>query len=92
MRFSKGKLRILHLRRKKHIHHCTLETDLLERSSVEKDLGILKDDRLAMSQQCAFVAKKANNILGCIKKSAASRLREEIFSMEKTERRSYQCS
>jgi len=39
------------------MHQYKLGADLLERSSAEKDLG---DNRLAMSQQCALMAKKAN--------------------------------
>ncbi|PKU41986.1 hypothetical protein llap_7709 [Limosa lapponica baueri] len=56
-----------------------LGADLLGSSSEEKDLGVLVDNRMTMSQQCALVAKKANGILGCIKKSVARRLREVIL-------------
>ena len=56
------------------MHLYRLGDYLLERSS-EKDLGILVDSRLAMSQKCALVDKKGNAILWYIKKSLASRLR-----------------
>jgi len=45
---------------------------MLEMSSAEMDLDVLVGNRLAMSQQRALVAKEANGILGCIKKSMAS--------------------
>jgi len=64
MRFNKSKCGILHLR----MHQYRLAADLLERSSAEKDLGVLVNDRLAMSQQCALVGKKSNSILKGIKK------------------------
>jgi len=39
------------------------------------------DDRLPIRQQCDLAAKKANGILGCIKKSVASRLREDLLPL-----------
>lgn len=41
-----------------------------------KDLSIQVDNKLAMSQQCTPVAKKASGILRCIKKSMDSRSRD----------------
>jgi len=58
------------------MHQYRLGADLLESSSVERDLG---DKKLIMSQQCALAAKKGNGLLGCIKKSVASRSREVLL-------------
>ena len=66
MRFNKSKCRVSHLERNNCIHQYRSGADLLERSSVEKDLGVLVDNSWAMSQQCALVAKKANGTLRCI--------------------------
>ncbi|PKU31508.1 hypothetical protein llap_18187 [Limosa lapponica baueri] len=54
---------------------------MLESSSEEKDLGVLVDNKMTMRQQCALVARKANGIPGCIKKSVARRSREVILPL-----------
>ncbi|GAB0205651.1 mitochondrial enolase superfamily member 1 [Grus japonensis] len=76
VKFNKGKCRVLHLGRNNPKHR--LGFDLLGSSSAEKDLV---DNKLSMNQQCALMAKKANGILGCIKKSVASRSREVILPL-----------
>ena len=70
MKFSKSKCKVLHLGRNNPMHQYTLWADLLESSSTEKDLGVLVDSKETLSRHCALVAKKANSILGCIKRPA----------------------
>ncbi|PKU45149.1 rna-directed dna polymerase from mobile element jockey-like [Limosa lapponica baueri] len=81
IKVNKYKCKVLHLGKHNPGVKHMLGSTRLGSSSVEKDLGVLVDNKLNMSGQCAAAAKKAKGMLGCINKGITSRDKEVIIPL-----------
>ena len=77
MKLNKDRHKIMHLGKHNPGVQYRLGSTWLESSSVERDLGVLVDRKLNMSEQCAA----ANRMLGCIEKGITSREKEVIIPL-----------
>jgi len=64
MKFNKAKYKVLLLGWHNHEYQCKLKDERIESSHVEKDLGILVEEKLDKSWQCVLASKK---VVDCIK-------------------------
>lgn len=67
--FKKNKCRVLDLGRNNHIHHYRLGADLLERSSAEKDLGVLEDNRSPRAMNVSLWPKRPMVFWGALRRA-----------------------
>jgi len=81
MKSNKVKCKIQHMVQGNPKHKYRLGGEWIESSPEEKDLWVLVDKKLNMTQKCALVSQKVNSILGSIKRSTASRWREVILPL-----------
>ncbi|GAB0184817.1 mitochondrial enolase superfamily member 1 [Grus japonensis] len=76
MNFNKDKCKVLHLAKHNPRVHHRLGYTQLGSNSVERDLVVLVDNKLNMSEECAAVAKQANRMLGCMNQNITIRDKE----------------
>ncbi|CAM5077495.1 unnamed protein product [Natator depressus] len=84
MKFNKEKCKVPHLGRNNQLHTYKMGNDCLGSSTAERDLGVIVNHKLNMSQQCNAVGKRANTILGCISRNVVSKTREVILPVYST--------
>ena len=69
--FNVKKCKCLHIGHNNTCHKYKMNENKLDPVDEEKDLGVLIDDQLKFPRQAASAAKKANRVLGLVKKTFA---------------------
>ncbi|CAM5150473.1 unnamed protein product [Natator depressus] len=83
MKFNSEKCKVMHLGINNKNFSYKLGTHQLEVTEEEKDLGVLIDHRMTMSCQCDMAVKKANVVLGWIRRGISSRDKEVLVPLYK---------
>ena len=78
------KCKVMHLGKDNKMEKYNLEGKELQAVTEEKDLGVIFKNNLKAEEQCAVATKKANRILGLIKRTITSRSKKIIIQLYKS--------
>ena len=81
MSFNESKCKCLHVGRSNQRRPYTIGESVIEEVKSERDLGVKVDESFQWSVQCAEAAKKANRILGMIRRAFTFRSPKTIRSL-----------
>ena len=84
MQYNVEKCHILHLGKENRRHEYQLGGRTLEACKCEKDVGVIINDVLKPSLQCARAAAKANQVLGQIARGVCFRDKDNMLRLYKT--------
>ena len=79
--FNRGKCKVMHFGKKNTRQEYTMGGHILEESKQEKDLGVIIEDSLKPSAQCAKAAAKANMVLGQLTRGCTWRDPENLTKL-----------
>lgn len=84
MSFNTDKCTVIHMGKNNNEAEYKMGDKILKKSTVERDLGVLIDCSGKASEQCALAAKKANAVLGMIKRNISFKSKDNIVRLYKS--------
>ncbi|CAM4639967.1 unnamed protein product [Lepidochelys kempii] len=84
MKFNVDKCKVMHIGKHNPNYTYTMMGSKLAVTTQERDLGVIVNCSLKPSTQCAAAVKKANGMLGIIKKGIDNRTENIIFPLYKS--------
>src|ERR1043165_1873829 len=83
MMFNTEKCSVMHMGRNNKKLQYGMGGIILRETEEERDLGVIVNNNTKPSRQCAEAAKKANKVLGMIKRTIISREKETVLELYK---------
>ena len=84
MGFNVAKCKVMHIGAKNPNYKYTLMGSELAETDQERDLGVVVDNSMKMSRQCVTAIKKANAMLGIIRKGIENKSASIIMPLYKS--------
>lgn len=84
MLFNVEKCKVLHIGHRNTNQDYTLGSCVLESVSSERDLGVIIQNDLKVSEQCSKVVKTANKILGMINRTFTFKTKDNMLQLYKS--------